>query len=202
MTGDQGEPIQISDIHKHWWKIAVLCVCVCIVCVCTFKSEHLGLMLGVLCRQMYENAVCVSMLTDDERCWMIHITYGFLLDWLDSVIMARMNGGGEVLSHMGFASFGWKGFAELWKVNVGHWDCCVLFDLQHSTEFNFRSGVQSRLRWRGDLKREGRWEKSISVTVSGLLGIIKFSSFLVHLHNSLYTNAFFLPVCMHACINP
>lgn len=50
--------------------------------------------------------VCVSMLTDDERCWMIHITYGFLLDWLDSVIMARMNGGGEVLSHMGFASFG------------------------------------------------------------------------------------------------
>lgn len=179
-------------------------VCVCVHCVCVHVQEWtFGFDAGSALRtDVWECCVCVSMLTDDERCWMIHITYGFLLDWLDSVIMARMNGGGEVLSHMGFASFGWKGFAELWKVNVGHWDCCVLFDLQHSTEFNFRSGVQRRLRWRGDLKREGRREKIISVTVSGLLGIIKFSSFLVHLHNSLYTNAFFLPVCMHACINP
>lgn len=31
----------------------------------------------------------VSVLADDERCWMIQITYGFLLDWLDSACMVR-----------------------------------------------------------------------------------------------------------------
>lgn len=90
--------------------------------------------------------MCVSVLTDDERCWMIHITYGFLLDWLDSVITPRMNGGGEVLSICDSPALAEKAFAELWKVNVGHWDSCVLFDLQHSAEFNFRSGEQERLR--------------------------------------------------------
>ena len=41
--------------------------------------------------------MCVRVLTDDERPRMIQITYGFLLDWLDSVIMVCMDGSGEVL---------------------------------------------------------------------------------------------------------
>lgn len=40
------------------------------------------------------------MLTDDEGRRMIQITYVFLVDWLDSVIMACMDGSGEVLRRM------------------------------------------------------------------------------------------------------
>lgn len=36
----------------------------------------------------------VLVLTSDERCLVIQITYGFLLLWLDTVITARMGGGG------------------------------------------------------------------------------------------------------------
>ena len=69
----------------------------CFVCMHVCKSVHLS---GVFCRQMYECVVsvfvCVRVLTDGERCWRIQITYGFLLDWLDSVIGACMDGGGEL----------------------------------------------------------------------------------------------------------
>lgn len=41
--------------------------------------------------------VCACALTDFEGCCMIQITYGFLLDWPDSIIGACMDGGGDML---------------------------------------------------------------------------------------------------------
>lgn len=161
MTGDQGEPIQISDIHKHWWKIAGLCVC-------TWARACFW----VWCRECFADRCMrlVCVLTDDERCWMIRITYGFLLDWLDSVITACMDGGGEVLRHMWFYSFSCLAFAKLWEANVGHWDSYVPFDLQLSTRVHFQVRSAEKTEVKGWLQKRRRWrKKTFSDTFSSLL---------------------------------
>lgn len=140
------------------------------VCMRMCRSMHLSLMPWVLCGQMYEIGVCVF--TDDERCWIIQITYGFLLDWLDSVITACMDGGGEVLRHMWFYSFSCLAFAKLWEANVGHWDSYVPFDLQLSTRVHFqvRSVEETKVKGWLQKKRRRRWrKKTFSDTFSSLL---------------------------------
>ena len=69
-----------------------MCVCVC-VCVC---AASVWFAFADRCVRL------VSVLADDERCWMIQITYGFLLDWLDSACVNR----GEDDSRDTFNSFG------------------------------------------------------------------------------------------------
>lgn len=82
----------------------------------------------------------VGVLTNDERSWIIQITDCFLLaSWTPSgVIQACVDGGGVFSDKRD--STGLRSLAKLWEVNVGHWGCYVLFDLQLS------NGVHSRVR--------------------------------------------------------
>lgn len=84
---------------------------------------------------------------------MIQITYGFLLDWLDSVIMGYADGGGEVLKRLWFYS---SAFAKLWGVNFGHLDSYVLFDLQFSARVHFQvmSVEETEVKGRLEVKKK------------------------------------------------